>query len=95
MEGILQIIAKQKWSLKMMKKRQRTTNLKNLRQDIAGILQNLLTENRLSITELAQITCWSPLYLQTLINGQATPNIGEMNYLASIFGRKIKIEFVA
>ncbi len=34
------------------------------------------------------MTSWSPIYLQALINGQATPNIGELNYLMSLFHKK-------
>ncbi|MCX4349095.1 MAG: helix-turn-helix transcriptional regulator [Alphaproteobacteria bacterium] len=80
-----------KTELEMLQKRQRLTNLKNLRLDIARILQNLLTENKLTITELAHMTSWSPIYLQALINGQATPNIGELNYLMSLFHKKIQL----
>lgn len=79
----------------MLKKRQRLINLQYLRQDIARNLKNLLAENSLSIAELAQITQWQSMHLQAIIDSQATPNVGELNYLASIFDRKIKIEFVS
>ena len=78
----------------MLEKRQRLINLQYLRQDIARNLKNLLAENGLSIAELAQITQWQPMHLQAIVDSRATPNVGELNYLASIFDRKIKIEFV-
>ena len=80
-----------KTELEMLQKRQRLTNLKNLRLDIARILQNLLTENKLTIAELAHITSWSQIYLQALINGQATPNIDKLNYLMLLFHKKIQL----
>ena len=67
----------------MLKKRQRLTNLNHTRAEIACQLQQLMTEHQL------------PFYLQALLEGRATPNIGELNYLASIFDRKLKIEFEA
>ena len=79
----------------MLEKRQRLINLQYLRQDIARNLKKLLAENSLSIAELAQITQWQPMHLQAIIDSRATPNVGELNYLASIFDRKIKIEFVS
>ncbi len=79
----------------MLEKRQRLINLQYLRQDIARNLKNLLAENSLSIAELAQITQWQSMHLQAIIDSRATPNVGELNYLASIFDRKIKIEFVS
>lgn len=79
----------------MLEKRQRLINLQYLRQDIAWNLKNLLAENSLSIAELAQITSWQPMHLQAIIDSRTTLNIGELNYLASIFDRKIKIEFVS
>ncbi len=79
----------------MLEKRQRLINLQYLRQDIARNLKNLLAENSLSIAELVQITSWQPMHLQAIIDSRTTLNIGELNYLASIFDRKIKIEFVS
>ncbi len=79
----------------MLEKRQRLINLQYLRQDIAWNLKNLLAENSLSIAELVQITSWQPMHLQAIIDSRTTLNIGELNYLASIFDRKIKIEFVS
>ena len=79
----------------MLEKRQRLINLQYLRQDIARNLKNLLAENGLSIAELAQITQWQPMHLQAIVDSRATPNVGELNYLASIFDRKIKIELVS
>ena len=79
----------------MLEKRQRLINLQYLRQDIARNLKNLLAENSLSIAELVQITSWQPMHLQAIIDSRTTLNIGELNYLASIFDRKIKIEYVS
>lgn len=79
----------------MLKKRQRLTNLNHTRAEIAGQLQQLMTEHQLQFVEFARLIGWAPLYLQALLEGRATPDIGELNYLASIFDRKLKIEFVA
>ncbi len=65
----------------MLKKRQRLTNLNHTRAEIAGQLQQLMAEHQLQIDKFAQL--------------RANPNIGELNYLASIFDHKLKIEFVA
>lgn len=79
----------------MLKKRQRLTNLNHTRVEIAGQLQQLMAEHQLQIDKFAQLTSWTPFYLQALLEGRANPNIGELNYLASIFDHKLKIEFVA
>ena len=79
----------------MLKKRQRLTNLNHTRAEIACQLQQLMTEHQLQTDEFARLTSWTPFYLQALLEGRATPNIGELNYLASIFDRKLKIEFEA
>ena len=76
------------------KKRQRLTNLNHTRTEIAGQLQQLMAEHQLQIDKFAQLTSWTPFYLQALLEGRANPNIGELNYLASIFDHKLKIEFV-
>lgn len=54
-----------------------------------------MTEHQLQFAEFARLIGWAPLYLQALLEGRATPDIGELNYFASIFDRKLKIEFVA
>lgn len=79
----------------MLKKRQRLTNLNHTRAEIAGQLQQLMTEHQLQFAEFARLIGWTPLYLQALLEGRANPDIGELNYLASIFDRKLKIEFEA
>ena len=79
----------------MLKKRQRLTNLNHTRAEIAGQLQQLMAEHQLQIDKFARLTSWTPFYLQALLKGRANPNIGELNYLASIFDHKLKIEFVA
>ena len=79
----------------MLKKRQRLTNLNHTRAEIAGQLQQLMAEHQLQIDKFARLTSWKPFYLQALLEGRANPNIGELNYLASIFDHKLKIEFVA
>ena len=79
----------------MLNKRQRLTNLNHTHAEIAGQLQQLMAEHQLQIDKFAQLTSWTPFYLQSLLEGHANPNIGELNYLASIFDHKLKIEFVA
>ncbi len=78
----------------MLKRKNRTTNLNHTRQEIGRQLKELMTQHKLTLTELATITGWSVFYLQAIIEGQATPNIGEVNYFASLFDRKLKIEFI-
>ena len=78
----------------MLKRKNRTTNLNHTRQEIGRQLNELMNQNNLRLNELAAITSWSALYLQTVTEGRTTPNIGQLNYIASIFDRKLKIEFV-
>lgn len=78
----------------MLKRRNRLTNLNHVRQDISLRLNELMAQHNVSLDELAQITCWSLLYLQAIADGRATPNIGGLNYIASLFDLKLKIEFV-
>ena len=61
----------------MLKKRQRLTNLNHTRAEIAGQLQQLMAEHQLQIDKFAQLTSWTPFYLQALLEGRANPNIGE------------------
>ena len=78
----------------MLKRKSRTTNLNHTRQEIGRQLNELMNQSNLKLKELATITSWSTLYLQAITEGRTTPNIGELNYIASIFDRKLKIEFV-
>ena len=78
----------------MLKRKNRTTNLNYTRQEIGRQLKELMTQHKLTLTELAAITSWSVFYLQAIIEGHATPNIGELNYFASLFDQKLKIEFI-
>jgi len=77
----------------MFTKNQRLTNLKHLRQNISSSIKTLMDEQGLSITELARMTNWPPLYLQTVIEGKVLLDIGEINYLASLFQKKVHLEF--
>ena len=78
----------------MLKRKNRTTNLNHTRQDIGRQIKELMTQHNICLNEMATITSWSVFYLQAIIEGLATPNIGEVNYFASLFDRKLKIEFV-
>ena len=78
----------------MFTKTQRLINLNHTRQDISRPFKQLMAEHNLTLNDLARMTSWSPLYLQMITDYKATPNIGEINYLASLFDKKIRIEFV-
>jgi len=78
----------------MLTKSQRLTNLKQLRQNIGVLLKEQMSEHQLSINDLSQVTGWPPLFLQAIIDNRANLNIGEINFLASLFDRRVKIEFV-
>ncbi len=78
----------------MLKRKNRTTNLNHTRQEIGQQLKELMTQHNVTFNEMATITGWSVFYLQSITEGHATPNIGELNYFASLFDRKLKIEFI-
>jgi len=79
----------------MLTKSQRLTNLKQLRQNISVLLKEQMSEHQLSINELSQVIGWSPLFLQAIIDNRANLNIGDINYLASLFDRRVTIAFEA
>jgi len=79
----------------MLTKSQRLTNLKQLRQNIGVLLKEQMSEHQLGINDLSQVTGWPPLFLQAIIDNRANLNIGEINFLASLFDRRVTIAFDA
>ena len=77
----------------MFSKNKRLANLRQVRQDISQLLQKEIQQHNISIRELSQITGWSELYWQAVLEAKANLSISDVNYLASIFECHLKLEF--
>ncbi len=76
----------------MFSKNKRLTNLRQVRQDISQLLQKEIQQHNTSIRELSKITGWSELYWQAVLEARANLSISDVNYLASLFECRLKID---
>ena len=76
----------------MFSKNKRLANLRQVRQDISQLLQKEIQQHNTSIRELSKITGWSELYWQAVLEARANLSISDVNYLASLFECRLKID---
>ena len=76
----------------MFSKNKRLANLRQVRQDISQLLQQEIQKQNISIRELSKITGWSELYWQAVLEARANLSISDVNYLASLFECRLKID---
>ena len=76
----------------MFSKNKRLANLRQVRQDISQLLQKEIQQHNISIRELSKITGWSELYWQAVLEARANLSISDVNYLASLFECRLKID---
>ena len=79
----------------MFSKNKRLANLRQVRQDISQLLQQEIQKQNISIRELSKITGWSELYWQAVLEARANLSISDVNYLASLFECRLKIDMCA
>ena len=79
----------------MFSKNKRLANLKQVRKDISQLVQKEIQKQNISIKELSKITGWSELYWQAVLEARANLSISDVNFLASLFECRLKIDMCA
>ena len=78
----------------MFSKNKRLANLRQVRKDISQLVQKEIQRQNINIRELSKITGWSELYWQAVLEARANLSISDVNFLASLFDCKLKIDIV-
>ena len=79
----------------MFSKNKRLANLRQVRKDISLLVQKEIQKQNISIRELSRISGWSELYWQAVLEARANLSISDVNFLASLFDCKLKIDMCA
>ena len=79
----------------MFSKNKRLANLRQVRKDISLLVQTEIQKQNISIRELSRISGWSELYWQAVLEARANLSISDVNFLASLFDCKLKIDMCA
>ena len=66
-----------------------------MRKDISQLVQKEIQKQNISIKELSKITGWSELYWQAVLEARANLSISDVNFLASLFECRLKIDMCA
>ena len=79
----------------MFSKNKRLASLRQVRKDISLLVQTEMQRQNISIRELSRISGWSELYWQAVLEARANLSISDVNFLASLFDCKLKIDMCA
>ena len=79
----------------MFSKNKRLANLRQVRKDISQLVHKEIQKQNISIRELSRISGWSELYWQAVLEARANLSISDVNYLASLFDCRLKIDMCA
>ena len=79
----------------MFSKNKRLANLRQVRKDISQLVHKEIQKQNISIRELSRISGWSELYWQAVLEARANLSISDVNFLASLFECRLKIDMCA